>query len=789
MNTQSLTDFVLNELDDNARREVEAAIECDPAVRAEVEEIRRVVTEIEAVMRDENVVPVAQTISKTGTKTRPAKKRWYHISLVEGLVVVSICGMLLAVLMPATRSTREAVRNTDACQVIEHSRETLTKVRATMEEIAQQPVNATKPLASAVVPNDPKSVSDDMEQRLVWEGQAAPAPESRAERVREEVADAWKKLAPEQVRRSSAAPDELLRGGIARVPESRGMSGEAAMPMERSMDRLERRSDGSEVITRPIHAIREKEMVEALRGAERSFIPNDPDPSNTANAEAYQKLAEAREERKDAERSFIPRDPYNSANDEAYQKFVENDFLKPSTAPFSTFSIDVDTAAYSTMRRFVKDGSRPPKDAVRLEEYINYFKYSYPQPKGDAPFAVVADVARCPWESQHLLARVALQGKIIDEDARPAVNLVFLIDVSGSMSASNRLPLVKRSLTELVERLQSRDRVAIVTYAGSTQVVLPSVSGNEKRAILDSIESLTSGGSTAGASGIKLAYQTARKYYTKDGQNRVVLCTDGDFNVGTTDNKTLEEMIGDEAKSGVFLTVLGFGMGNYKDERLSILAQRGNGNYGYIDSLDEAQKLLVEGLTGTLVTIAKDVKIQIDFNPKRVAAYRLLGYENRKLRDEDFHNDAKDAGEIGAGHSVTALYEIVPVGIRVPQGVDASRYAETPAGVDAAKEEASAADAHSNELLLVKLRYKEPEASKSKLIETPLVFDAGDEKEPTGDFAFAAGVALFGMLLRDSKYAGSGNFATVRELVSPNIDDDKYRQEFLDLVKKVASAK
>ncbi|HBT78538.1 MAG TPA: hypothetical protein DEB39_16820, partial [Planctomycetaceae bacterium] len=482
-------------------------------------------------------------------------------------------------------------------------------------------------------------------------------------------------------------------------------------------------------------------------------------------------------------------DPYNASNAEEYQAFVENDFLRPQDAPFSTFSIDVDTAAYSTMRRYVNEGRRPPKDAVRLEEYVNYFSYDYMQPTDNKAFATHVEVAACPWKSDHLLAKIGIKGKELTPEQRPSLNLVFLIDVSGSMEASNRLPLVKRGLTELVEMLQPKDRVAIVTYAGSAGLVLPSVSGSEKRAILDSIDALGTGGSTAGAQGIKTAYEVARRYYDKDGQNRVILCTDGDFNVGTTDNKTLEEMIGEEAKSGVFLTVLGFGMGNYKDERLSTLAQRGNGNYGYIDTIAEARKMLVEQLAGTLVTIAKDVKIQIDFNPARVGAYRLLGYENRKLRDEDFNNDAIDAGEIGAGHTVTALYELVPVGVKIPAAVDPSRYApsryesvERPVDESQPTVDREKAD----ELMLVKLRYKEPDGTKSALLEYPVVRppDENADYRLSEDFRFAASVALFGMLLRDSRHTGDGNWSTVLELATSGVRGNTHREEFVDLVKK-----
>jgi len=488
---------------------------------------------------------------------------------------------------------------------------------------------------------------------------------------------------------------------------------------------------------------------------------------------------------------YLGDDSFNAQRNEAFKEFTENDFLPVKMGEFSTFSIDVDTAAYTTMRRYVADmNRRPPADSVRLEEYINYFQYNYAQPTDSVPFATHVDVFPCPWQPKHLLARIGIKGKEYTTDERPPLNLVFLIDVSGSMSSSNRLPLVKRGLTDLVEMLQPKDRVAIVTYAGDSRLVLPSVSGQEKQAILDSINALNAGGSTNGAGGIRMAYETARRYYSKEAQNRVILCTDGDFNVGPTNNMTLGDMIAEEAKSGVFLTILGFGMGNYKDDRLKTLSMRGNGNYGYIDTMDECRRLLVEGLTGTLFTIAKDVKIQVDFNPARVAGYRLLGYENRKLRDEDFHNDAVDAGEIGAGHTVTALYEIVPVGVNLPTAVDRSRYdtvGDNNVGADlrVSPDGNVGADLrvspHTDELMFVKLRYKEPDGDKSSLLEYPVKAASNDAN---ADSQFAAAVALYGMLLRSSRHSGSGNWDTVLELATPNTKSDKYREEFIELVKK-----
>ena len=367
-------------------------------------------------------------------------------------------------------------------------------------------------------------------------------------------------------------------------------------------------------------------------------------------------------------------DPEQAAaefNTETYDEIVENEFLLAQSNPLSTFSIDVDTAAYANVRRFLTHGQKPPPGAVRIEELVNYFSYDYPWPEGDVPFAVNAEIAGCPWAPEHRLVRFGLKGRVIEADSRPVSNLVFLLDVSGSMADENKLPLVKNAMRLLVEQLGENDRVAIVVYAGSSGLVLPSTTADQKQTILTAFDRLNAGGSTNGGEGIELAYQVAVENYINGGVNRVILCTDGDFNIGTTDRSSLVRLIEEKAASGVALTVLGFGMGNYKDATVEQLADKGNGNYAYIDTLNEARKVLVEQMTGTLITIAKDVKIQVDFNPAQVAAYRLIGYENRLLKAEDFDDDTEDAGEIGAGHTVPALYEIIPVGVDVPESMTA----------------------------------------------------------------------------------------------------------------------
>jgi Ca-activated chloride channel family protein len=472
-------------------------------------------------------------------------------------------------------------------------------------------------------------------------------------------------------------------------------------------------------------------------------------------------------------------DEAETFNTESYDRVDENAFLDVRQSPLSTFSIDVDTASYANVRRFLSGGSLPPKDAVRIEELVSYFAYQYSPPTDETPFAVHTEVARCPWQQAHRLLRIALKGRELDLSNRPSSNLVFLIDVSGSMDDPTKLPLLKSALHLLVDKLDENDRVAIAVYAGSAGLVLPSTSGLYKERILAWLDQLQAGGSTNGGSGIQLAYNVAREKFIKGGTNRVILCTDGDFNVGTTDQGSLTRLIEEQAKSGVFLSVLGFGSGNLKDSTMEKLADRGNGNYAYIDTLNEARKVLVEQLGGTLVTIAKDVKLQLEFNPSHVAAYRLIGYENRLLQAEGFHNDKKDAGEIGAGHTVTAFYEFVPVGGDAESAgtVDDLKYQRSGDPTDAAA---------SDELLTLKLRYKEPEGDTSKLIESVVKDSDQPYARASEDFRFTAAVAGFGLLLRDSQYKGDLTLAAVEELAqaSRGADENGYRTEFIELVKQ-----
>ena len=480
-------------------------------------------------------------------------------------------------------------------------------------------------------------------------------------------------------------------------------------------------------------------------------------------------------------RRHRPRPDFNT---ESYERIIENPFVRVGDDPRSTFSIDVDTASYANVRRFLGQGTRPPKDAVRIEELINYFSYDYPQPHGEQPFSISLEVAEAPWRKEHRLVQVGLKGREVREEKRPSSNLVFLIDVSGSMRPSNKLPLLKKSMRMLVNRLTENDTVAMVVYAGASGLVLPPTTGDQKSVILHALDHLQAGGSTNGGAGIELAYKCAVDSFIRGGINRVILATDGDFNVGITNQGDLIRLIEKRRQSGVFLSVLGFGMGNLKDANLEKLADKGNGNYSYIDSEREARKVLVEQMNSTLVTIAKDVKIQIEFNPERVQAYRLIGYENRVLAHQDFNDDRKDAGEIGAGHTVTALYEVVPAGIdmNVP-GVDPLRYQPS---AERARIEADRVEKapHGNELMFVRLRYKRPDGESSRLIEIPLVDRNHRFSDSSRDFKFAAAVASFGMLLRDSSYRGDASLDAVLNwaLAGKGEDPHGYRQGFLKLV-------
>lgn len=506
--------------------------------------------------------------------------------------------------------------------------------------------------------------------------------------------------------------------------------------------------------------------------SEIQSAPPPPAPQQQAPVQELNQVAVEAEKVQDESKSF---------NTEDYDNIVENNFLAVQQNPLSTFSIDVDEASYSNVRRYINEGALPPAGAVRIEEMINYFDYDYAGPSNDDPFAVYSELAACPWNTKHQLIHIGLKGKEIPTDNLPASNIVFLVDVSGSMNEANKLPLVQQSLKLLTEQLREKDKVAIVVYAGNAGLVLPSTSGSNKTKIKEAINGLQAGGSTAGGEGIQLAYKIARENFIAGGNNRIILATDGDFNVGISSDDELVRLVEKERSSGVFLSVLGFGMGNYKDNKMQQLADKGNGNHSYIDNINEAKKVLVNEFGSTLFAIAKDVKIQVEFNPAKVQAYRLIGYENRLLAAEDFNDDAKDAGELGSGHTVTALYEIIPVGVKDEfiRSIDSLKYSSNE------KRNSN----NSDEVMTVKLRYKEPEGNASKL----LVHTTKDVQLPiektSDNFRFSAAVAEFGLLLRNSAFKQGSQYSQVTALASSakGKDANGYREEFVQLVQSVSS--
>lgn len=526
-----------------------------------------------------------------------------------------------------------------------------------------------------------------------------------------------------------------------------------------------------------------KEQIRERRIAEKKRL-KEAREQNKAYQKQYKEAEKQRLEKQEADRKALLKEQERRQREkipvdtEEYEAFEENKFESPASNPLSTFSIDVDNASYTNVRRFINNAEVVPKDAVRVEEMINFFKYNYPQPSSVHPFSINTEYSDCPWNPKHKLLKIGLQGKDIPAKELPASNFVFLIDVSGSMNAQNKLPLLKESMKILVKNMRREDRIAIVVYAGAAGLVLPATRGDEKQTIINALDKLSAGGSTAGGEGIELAYKIAQENFVKSGNNRVILATDGDFNVGRTSNTDMQTLIEEKRKSGVFLTCLGCGMGNYKDSKLETLSDKGNGNYAYIDNMQEADRFLDKEFKGSMYAIAKDVKIQIEFNPSHVQAYRLIGYENRKLRNEDFANDAIDAGELGSGHTVTALYEIIPPGVendfvKAPE----LKYSQVQQN----------GSRYSSELATIKFRYKKPDGDKS----TEIVHTIADTAVPmniaSGDFKFAAAVAWFGLKLRDSKLVPNKDTEAIKKLATEGLpnDTDGYRAEFIRLAGRI----
>ncbi len=545
-----------------------------------------------------------------------------------------------------------------------------------------------------------------------------------------------------------------------------------------------------------LYALVSMSFLYACSGAGEQAESTDADHTEYATSEeALVESAEesmmAREQKsssKDVEATpNIPSDgdSTSTANTEEYEEIKENPFVAAQQNPVTTFSIDVDNAAYSNVRRFIQNSQMPPPNAVRIEEMVNYFSYDYPNPTSKHPFSITTEVAECPWNTNHQLVHIGLQGKKLNyKDLNPC-NLVFLIDASGSMGEPNKLPLLKKSLAMLLDQLGDKDRIAIVAYAGAAGLVLPSTPAKQKSKILNALNDLESGGSTAGGEGIELAYKIAKQNLIKGGNNRVILATDGDFNVGTSGDNELIKLIEEKRKDDIYLTICGFGMGNYKDGKMEKISNAGNGNYFYIDNIKESKKVFVTEMRANLFTIAKDVKIQIEFNPQKVKGYRLLGYENRRLNNEDFEDDSKDAGELGAGHSVTAIYEIIPVGSNSAQALSNTDEFNFQGA------EKNKTSFGSNELMNVRLRYKPIGSEVSVLLEQKLTDNAQKFTASSADFRFSAAVTGFGLLLRNSQYKGKASYAQIKEIAKGALgkDSEGYRAEFVRLVEQAALLK
>ncbi len=817
-----LTTYALGEIEDAERPEIEAGLASDPGARALVEEIRATARLLVDHLRAETgsgLEPGQHRAIENRLETHPPRKpagrrRWAGLAVAAGLL-----GLTATLLVPAIRSFL------DRPEPIVNARNFIASADMAKAEAAQRwgersdrdaPASANEPAvdyrtfndsapAASPAPAAAESASrsnDIMDDDAIVLGRQVTAPSGPPARpkslakestVGREVAlssssRGSRPAAPAQPggqpgafktyhgmngeagerKRSAATPEMIaLKPADARIAEAAGAKPAAAPAEGLSLDRV---ADVAEP-NKPALAERglgykAKATVEAEQLVEKKADLDAALGVKEGTARTLIEMAEVRRKQLQDEAK---------AGGEAFQAIVDHPFLPVAENPLSTFSIDVDTASYSNVRRFLNQNSLPPRDAVRIEELVNYFPYRYPAPKADEPFSVNCEVARCPWDAEHRLVRIGLKGREVENDTRPPSNLVFLIDVSGSMQDLDKLPLLKAGMKLLVEQLGENDRVAMVVYAGKEGLALASTRCDRKAEILSALEQLQAGGSTNGGKGIELAYQVAVANFIKGGTNRVILATDGDFNVGVTEGPALNKLIEEQRQTGVFLSVLGFGQGNVKHDKLESLADKGNGQYCYIDSIREARKVLVEQMGGTLVTIAKDVKIQVAFDPTRTASYRLIGYENRTLQNRDFEDDKKDAGEIGAGHCVTALYEVAPPGVAA---VANSKLQESKLAQQAAKGNAR--------LLEVRLRCKASDGDVSRLITSPADDDGRDFAAASADFRFASAVAGFGMLLRDSPHKGSLTWDGLIELASGSTGGDPggYRKEFLGLVRK-----
>lgn len=824
------TAHALGELEDLTpaeRAEIEALLASDPAAAAEAQETQALAARLRAELPGEGSAPLHEAqraaVLRVSVNRGAAKKIVRFPRLTTVLAAIAAClvvGVSIALLFPAMQVEKEAAMGSLVTGGAEARQEVMALVidgtvlkspiyetTPTVPELRMPEPSATTAtavttptFAMTATAIQPAELGRSLESRELGllTAPAAPAPQSSNSLPQDASTVGNGGLSKAIANGVSNFKDGWAKGGASSIS---GIKNNSAPSNSADVARGLRVLDlESNVKPMPVATLAPQQRT-LQQGTTRSVDANTvkagtialtqleaDGSSRIALVEKPKSLKEIEDRQRDNKRQEL-------ANTEAFDVITDNAFLTARENPLSTFSIDVDTASYAIVRRFLNDNQRPPKGAVRIEELLNYFTYDYPPPQADAPFAATMEVATCPWATEHRLVRIGLKGREIARDKRPASNLVFLIDVSGSMQPENKLPLLKQSLGLLIDQLGDEDQVAMVVYAGSSGCVLEPT--RDKRKMHAALGKLEAGGSTNGASGIQLAYQLAEKSFIKGGTNRVILATDGDWNVGVTSQSDLLDVIAQKAKSGVFLTVMGFGMGNLKDSMLVKLADHGSGNYAYIDTLLEAKKVLVEQLSGTLVTIAKDVKIQVEFNPAQVSSYRLIGYEKRVLAKEDFNDDKKDAGEIGAGHTVTALYEVVPVGKEPPQiaQVDALKYQPTAAlepkpSLDKPEAKAAAIPGKvGHELLTLKLRYKAPDGDTSKLLEFPLTDAGATWENSTRDFRFAAAVAGYGLLLRDSPHKGQATWSAVAEWAQEGrgTDASGYRAEFLALLEKARS--
>jgi Ca-activated chloride channel family protein len=789
-----LTAFALGELTGDERAEFETHVASCAECAKLIDELKQLGELVTAGLRQDGAVPEKLTQLPLQVASKEPARRWNRRRVFAYATAASLAGVIVGVMVTQRQpdlTVHVAAQNGESGET-NHGNADVNQIEKTSLRIPKEVVKSTssKFLDSRVeVPAKKANAMNGDAVKGAVESSKGPVREylvndSAGSKGRGQASN--EPVPPPM----SVAPTvgQSLHFKSAPLPASSAMpTGATAAPSPNATPR--NNADYSDYSFRPRAANAPNPSPEAkvrmLENANRAIPVTSGVPMNKAIEEVEaERAAMLREGRNPATHNF---------NTESYARIHDNPFLDSKTNPLSTFSIDVDTGSYSNVRRFLTGNQLPPPDAVRIEELLNYFSYDYAPPTGEHPFAAHVEVASAPWMPAHRLVRVGIKGKVVTREQRPAANLVFLIDVSGSMSSDNKLPLVKKALKLLVDQLDEKDRVSMVVYAGASGLVLDTTPAYQKEAILTAIDRLQSGGSTNGGAGIQLAYAKATAAFIKEGVNRVILATDGDFNVGVTNQGELTRLIEKEAKSGVFLSVLGFGMGNLKDATLEQLADKGNGTYGYIDTLAEARKVFVEQVNGTLVTIAKDVKIQIEFNPAQVASYRLIGYENRLLRKEDFNDDTKDAGEIGAGHTVTALYEVVPVGVNTRPGnsaapaVDPLKY-QTPAATPMPAVKLPDASSALDELLTLKLRYKQPDGDKSTLIETPAKDSKTSFEQASSDLRFAASVAAFGMRLRGSEHAGDISWPQIIEFARRATGEDAngYRHEFVTLVEQAA---